>query len=42
MMPGVQVGFCSTGQNSGSDTTGTQNYAGVANSRAWIRETAGA
>ena len=39
---GAQVGVCSTGQNSGSDINGTQNYASVANSRAWIRETAGA
>ncbi|WP_410614575.1 S1 family peptidase [Amycolatopsis sp. lyj-109] len=39
---GAQVGVCSTGSNSGSDINGTQNYASVANSRAWIRETAGA
>lgn len=38
---GVQVGVCSTGDNSGSDPHGTQNYASVANSRSWIKETAG-
>ena len=38
---GVQVGVCSTGQNSGSDVNGTQNYASVANSRAWIQQIAG-
>ena len=42
MAGGAQVGVCSTGQNSGSDINGTQNYASVANSRAWIRQTAGA
>jgi secreted trypsin-like serine protease len=38
---GVQVGVCSTGVNSGSNPQGTQNYAGVAGSRSWIRTTAG-
>ncbi|MFF0148131.1 trypsin [Amycolatopsis sulphurea] len=38
---GVQVGVCSTGVNSGSDKNGTQNYASVANSRDWIKKTAG-
>lgn len=38
---GVQVGVCSTGQNSGSDPHGTQNYAAVAKSRDWIEQTAG-
>ncbi|QUQ65544.1 S1 family peptidase [Kutzneria sp. CA-103260] len=38
---GVQVGVCSTGENSGSDVNGTQNYASVANSRDWIQQTAG-
>lgn len=38
---GVQVGVCSTGNNSGSDTHGTQNYASVANSRSFIKTTAG-
>jgi secreted trypsin-like serine protease len=38
---GVQVGVCSTGSNSGSNPQGTQNYASVASSRAWIRSTAG-
>ncbi|WP_232791532.1 trypsin-like serine protease, partial [Amycolatopsis sp. M39] len=38
---GVQVGVCSTGENSGSDEHGTQNYASVAGSRDWIKQTAG-
>jgi secreted trypsin-like serine protease len=38
---GFQVGVCSTGDNSGSDPSGTQNYASVASSRTWIRSTAG-
>jgi secreted trypsin-like serine protease len=38
---GVQVGVCSTGLNSGTDPQGSQNYASVASSRAWIRVTAG-
>nr|WP_242547868.1 trypsin-like serine protease [Amycolatopsis sp. MtRt-6] len=38
---GVQVGVCSTGSNSGSNTQGTQNYASIASSRTWIRNTAG-
>jgi secreted trypsin-like serine protease len=38
---GVQVGVCSTGENSGSDPNGTQNYASVAGNRAWIQQTAG-
>ncbi|WP_326569547.1 trypsin-like serine protease [Amycolatopsis rhabdoformis] len=38
---GVQVGVCSTGENSGSDKNGTQNYASVAASRDWIKQTAG-
>ncbi|MFD9891882.1 S1 family peptidase [Amycolatopsis sp. NPDC059027] len=38
---GVQVGVCSTGENSGSDPQGTQNYASVAHSRDWIKSTAG-
>ncbi|WP_406628847.1 S1 family peptidase [Amycolatopsis sp. WGS_07] len=38
---GVQVGVCSTGENSGSDEHGTQNYASIANSRDWIKQTAG-
>ncbi|WP_051792962.1 S1 family peptidase [Amycolatopsis jejuensis] len=38
---GVQVGVCSTGENSGSDPHGVQNYASVANSRDWIKQTAG-
>jgi secreted trypsin-like serine protease len=38
---GVQVGVCSTGENSGSDKNGTQNYASVAASRDWISSTAG-
>ncbi|MBB4685117.1 S1 family peptidase [Amycolatopsis jiangsuensis] len=38
---GVQVGVCSTGENSGSDKNGTQNYASVASSRDWIKQTAG-
>jgi secreted trypsin-like serine protease len=38
---GVQVGVCSTGNNSGSNPQGTQNYASVASSRSWIRTTAG-
>jgi hypothetical protein len=32
---------CSTGENSGSDKNGTQNYASVAASRDWIKQTAG-
>ena len=38
---GVQVGVCSTGSNSGSNPNGTQNYASVATSRTFIRNTAG-
>jgi len=38
---GVQVGVCSTGSNSGSNTQGTQNYASIDSSRSWIRTTAG-
>jgi secreted trypsin-like serine protease len=38
---GVQVGVCSTGNNSGSNPQGTQNYASVAASRSFIRSTAG-
>jgi secreted trypsin-like serine protease len=38
---GVQVGVCSTGENSGFDPNGTQNYASVAASRSFIRDTAG-
>jgi secreted trypsin-like serine protease len=38
---GVQVGVCSTGENSGFDPNGTQNYASVAASRSFIRSTAG-
>lgn len=37
----VQVGVCSTGENSGSDPNGTQNYASVASNRQWITDTAG-
>lgn len=38
---GVQVGVCSTGENSGFDPNGTQNYASVAANRSFIRSTAG-
>ncbi|MCE7005915.1 DUF1986 domain-containing protein [Kibdelosporangium philippinense] len=38
---GVQVGVCSTGENSGSNPNGTQNYSSIANSRSFIRNTAG-
>jgi secreted trypsin-like serine protease len=38
---GQQVGVCSTGNNSGSNPQGTQNYASVAANRSWIRSTAG-
>ncbi|GAB3910077.1 trypsin-like serine protease [Kibdelosporangium lantanae] len=38
---GVQVGVCSTGENSGHDPNGTQNYASVAASRDFIKQTAG-
>jgi len=38
---GVQVGVCSTGNNSGSNPQGTQNYASVANSRTFIKNTSG-
>lgn len=38
---GKQVGVCSTGENSGHDPQGTQNYGSVANSRQWIKDTAG-
>ena len=38
---GQQVGVCSTGNNSGSNPQGTQNYASVATNRSWIRSTAG-
>jgi secreted trypsin-like serine protease len=38
---GVQVGVCSTGNNSGTNPNGTQNYASVASSRAFIRSTTG-
>jgi hypothetical protein len=38
---GQQVGVCSTGNNSGSNPQGTQNYASVAANRSWIRSTSG-
>jgi len=38
---GKQVGVCSTGENDGSQTDGTQNYAKISASRSWISETAG-
>lgn len=38
---GKQVGVCSTGENDGSNPNGTQNYASVATSRDWIKQTAG-
>jgi secreted trypsin-like serine protease len=38
---GVQVGVCSTGNNSGHNPNGTQNYASVASSRKFISDTAG-
>jgi secreted trypsin-like serine protease len=38
---GVQVGVCSTGENSGFDPNGTQNYASVAANRSFIRTNAG-
>jgi secreted trypsin-like serine protease len=38
---GAQVGVCSTGNNSGTDTQGTQNYASVSTNRSWITATAG-
>jgi secreted trypsin-like serine protease len=38
---GKQVGVCSTGNNTGSQTTGTQNYAKVSASRSWIRQNTG-
>jgi secreted trypsin-like serine protease len=39
---GVQVGVASTVQNQGgTNTRGTNNYASVANSRDWIKSTAG-
>ncbi|WAL67295.1 trypsin-like serine protease [Amycolatopsis cynarae] len=38
---GKQVGVCSTGNNTGYQTNGTQNYAKVSASRSWIRQTAG-
>jgi secreted trypsin-like serine protease len=38
---GAQVGVCSTGLNSGTNPQGTQNYASIVSSRAWIRSTAG-
>jgi secreted trypsin-like serine protease len=38
---GKQVGICSTGENSGDDVHGTQNYASVAHNRSWIKSTAG-
>jgi secreted trypsin-like serine protease len=38
---GVQVGVCSTGENSGHDPNGTQNYASVAANRDFIQQTAG-
>ncbi|AHH96734.1 trypsin-like serine protease [Kutzneria viridogrisea] len=38
---GVQVGVCSTGNNSGSNPQGTQNYASVASNRSFIKNTAG-
>ncbi|MFD8500116.1 S1 family peptidase [Amycolatopsis sp. NPDC059657] len=41
MQNGQQVGVCSTGSNSGSNPQGTQNYARVAASRAWIKTTSG-
>lgn len=38
---GKQVGVCSTGENDGSQTDGTQNYAKVSVSRQWIQQNAG-
>ncbi|GAA5159708.1 MULTISPECIES: S1 family peptidase [Amycolatopsis] len=38
---GKQVGVCSTGNNTGYQTNGTQNYAKVTASRSWIRSNAG-
>ncbi|AHH96733.1 trypsin-like serine protease [Kutzneria viridogrisea] len=38
---GVQVGVASTAGNSGSNPQGSQNYASVAASRSWIRQTSG-
>lgn len=38
---GAQVGVCSTGVNSGTNTQGTQNYASVSTNRSWIRSTSG-
>lgn len=38
---GVQVGVCSTGENTGDQTDGTQNYAKVSASRSWIQQNAG-
>lgn len=38
---GKQVGVCSTGDNTGYQTNGTQDYAKVSASRSWIRQTAG-
>jgi secreted trypsin-like serine protease len=38
---GVQVGVCSTGENNGHQTNGTQNYASVVASRSFIRSTTG-
>jgi secreted trypsin-like serine protease len=38
---GKQVGVCSTGNNTGYQTTGTQNYAKVSASRSWIQQHAG-
>ncbi|NKQ56554.1 trypsin-like serine protease [Amycolatopsis sp. K13G38] len=38
---GKQVGVCSTGENDGTQTDGTQNYAKISASRAWIKQTAG-
>jgi secreted trypsin-like serine protease len=38
---GLQIGVCSTGSNSGSNPQRTQDYAGIASSRNWIRSTTG-
>ncbi|MBV8932233.1 MAG: trypsin-like serine protease [Kutzneria sp.] len=38
---GVEVGVASTAANGGSNPQGIQNYASVAASRSWIRQTAG-
>lgn len=38
---GKQVGVCSTGENDGTQTDGTQDYAKVSVSREWIQQNAG-